>query len=191
MLHAQNRLAKGLIERAGNRWPQTTAKFAFRVFTRIPRPRGGKPNGRMPDTMRPVTLQTPSGTVATWSLPAPAPAGRKALLVHGWNSRSAHLLSLAKAYADEHGALDAAARDDLIDYMRARLFLGWQSTAKRAAGSSMSLFERYLTVWVGLCIIVGIALGHWFQARFPWPYEQVMRALNRAFDRTLSAQEDA
>lgn len=36
-----------------------------------------------------------------------------------------------------------------------------------------------------------IALGHWFQARFPWPYEQVMRALNRAFDRTLSAQEDA
>ncbi|WP_174802293.1 ACR3 family arsenite efflux transporter [Martelella limonii] len=24
----------------------------------------------------------------------------------------------------------------------------------------MSLFERYLTVWVGLCIVVGIALGH-------------------------------
>jgi arsenite transporter len=39
-------------------------------------------------------------------------------------------------------------------------------TAKRAAGSSMSLFERYLTVWVGLCIIVGIALGHWFPAPF-------------------------
>jgi ACR3 family arsenite transporter len=23
----------------------------------------------------------------------------------------------------------------------------------------MSIFERYLTIWVGLCIIVGIALG--------------------------------
>ena len=39
-------------------------------------------------------------------------------------------------------------------------------TAKREAGSSMSLFERYLTVWVGLCIIVDIALGHWFPVPF-------------------------
>ena len=39
-------------------------------------------------------------------------------------------------------------------------------TAKHAAGSSMSLFERYLTVWVGLCIIVGIVLGHWFRVPF-------------------------
>jgi ACR3 family arsenite transporter len=30
----------------------------------------------------------------------------------------------------------------------------------------MSLFERYLTVWVGLCIIVGIALGHFFGPAF-------------------------
>jgi len=30
----------------------------------------------------------------------------------------------------------------------------------------MSLFERYLTVWVALCIIVGIALGHSFPALF-------------------------
>lgn len=30
----------------------------------------------------------------------------------------------------------------------------------------MSAFERYLTVWVGLCIIVGIALGHFFPAIF-------------------------
>lgn len=30
----------------------------------------------------------------------------------------------------------------------------------------MSAFERYLTVWVGLCIIVGIALGHAFPAAF-------------------------
>ncbi|MDD2808787.1 ACR3 family arsenite efflux transporter [Rhodoferax sp.] len=32
-------------------------------------------------------------------------------------------------------------------------------TAKRAAGAPMSVFERYLTVWVGLCIVVGILLG--------------------------------
>ena len=30
----------------------------------------------------------------------------------------------------------------------------------------MSAFERYLTVWVGLCIVVGIALGHFFPAVF-------------------------
>lgn len=34
-----------------------------------------------------------------------------------------------------------------------------QTTAKRAAGAPMSLFERYLTVWVFLCIVAGIALG--------------------------------
>ncbi|MFZ2123114.1 MAG: ACR3 family arsenite efflux transporter [Rhodoferax sp.] len=32
-------------------------------------------------------------------------------------------------------------------------------TGKRAAGAPMSVFERYLTVWVFLCIVVGIALG--------------------------------
>ena len=30
----------------------------------------------------------------------------------------------------------------------------------------MSLFERYLTLWVALCIVAGIALGHWFPALF-------------------------
>ncbi|MFC3164121.1 ACR3 family arsenite efflux transporter [Ciceribacter thiooxidans] len=30
----------------------------------------------------------------------------------------------------------------------------------------MSTFERYLTIWVGLCIIAGIALGHLFPALF-------------------------
>ena len=30
----------------------------------------------------------------------------------------------------------------------------------------MSLFERYLTLWVALCIVAGIALGHWFPAIF-------------------------
>jgi len=31
----------------------------------------------------------------------------------------------------------------------------------------MRLFERYLTVWVFICIVVGIALGHWI----PGPFE--------------------
>jgi ACR3 family arsenite transporter len=30
----------------------------------------------------------------------------------------------------------------------------------------MSIFERYLTVWVGFCIVAGIALGHFFPAVF-------------------------
>jgi len=30
----------------------------------------------------------------------------------------------------------------------------------------MSTFERYLTLWVALCIVVGIALGHWFPGVF-------------------------
>jgi len=30
----------------------------------------------------------------------------------------------------------------------------------------MSTFERYLTVWVALCIVAGIALGHFFPAVF-------------------------
>ena len=32
-------------------------------------------------------------------------------------------------------------------------------TARRAAGASLSVFERYLTVWVFVCILVGIAAG--------------------------------
>jgi len=38
--------------------------------------------------------------------------------------------------------------------------------AKRAAGSPMSFFERYLTVWVALCIVAGIALGQLLPAAF-------------------------
>lgn len=34
-------------------------------------------------------------------------------------------------------------------------------TAKRAAAAPMSVFERYLTVWVFLCILAGIALGQY------------------------------
>ena len=33
-------------------------------------------------------------------------------------------------------------------------------TAKRVSAGAMSLFERYLSVWVALCIVAGIALGH-------------------------------
>ena len=31
---------------------------------------------------------------------------------------------------------------------------------------ALGLFERYLTIWVALCIVAGIALGHWFPAPF-------------------------
>jgi ACR3 family arsenite transporter len=44
-------------------------------------------------------------------------------------------------------------------------------TAKRAAGSAMGTFERYLTLWVGLCIVAGIALGH----LLPEPFQAVGR----------------
>ena len=39
-------------------------------------------------------------------------------------------------------------------------------TAKMAAGAEMGFFERWLTVWVFLCIAVGIALGQLFPAPF-------------------------
>jgi ACR3 family arsenite transporter len=38
--------------------------------------------------------------------------------------------------------------------------------AKQSAGAPMSTFERYLTVWVFLCIVAGIALGQWLPAPF-------------------------
>jgi arsenite transporter len=41
-----------------------------------------------------------------------------------------------------------------------------ETTAKAAAGAPMSFFERYLTVWVFLCIVVGIALGQFLPAPF-------------------------
>ena len=39
-------------------------------------------------------------------------------------------------------------------------------TAKVATGTPMSTFERYLTVWVFLCIVAGIALGQFLPAPF-------------------------
>jgi len=41
-----------------------------------------------------------------------------------------------------------------------------ETMAKRAANAPMSLFERYLTVWVFLCIVAGIALGQWLPGIF-------------------------
>ena len=32
----------------------------------------------------------------------------------------------------------------------------------------MGLFERYLSVWVGLCILAGVMLGAWIPASFQW-----------------------
>lgn len=37
-----------------------------------------------------------------------------------------------------------------------------EAVMKQAAGALISVFERYLSVWVFLCIIAGIALGQWF-----------------------------
>ena len=46
-----------------------------------------------------------------------------------------------------------------------------------ASPSAMSFFERYLSVWVGVCIVVGVALGQWqpelFQAIGRLEYAQV------------------
>ncbi len=39
-------------------------------------------------------------------------------------------------------------------------------TAKAAAGAEMGFFERWLTLWVFLCIVVGIVLGQFFPAPF-------------------------
>ena len=36
-----------------------------------------------------------------------------------------------------------------------------ETTAKRSAGAEMGFFERWLSLWVFLCIVAGIALGHW------------------------------
>ena len=41
--------------------------------------------------------------------------------------------------------------------------------AAAAPVASMSFFERYLSVWVGLCIVVGIALGQWL----PGPFQAI------------------
>jgi ACR3 family arsenite transporter len=42
----------------------------------------------------------------------------------------------------------------------------WSASTDDPETTRMSLFERYLTLWVALCIVVGIALGHFFPAFF-------------------------
>ncbi len=42
----------------------------------------------------------------------------------------------------------------------------YEITAKKAAGAPMSVFERYLTVWVFACIIVGVLVGQVFPEVF-------------------------
>lgn len=37
---------------------------------------------------------------------------------------------------------------------------------EKATASEMSVFERYLTLWVAVCIAVGVALGHFFPSVF-------------------------
>ena len=41
-----------------------------------------------------------------------------------------------------------------------------EAAARPSGGAVMNIFERYLSVWVALCIVAGIALGHWFPAFF-------------------------
>lgn len=38
--------------------------------------------------------------------------------------------------------------------------------AKRSAGAQLGIFERYLTLWVALCIVAGITLGHLMPGMF-------------------------
>ncbi len=41
-----------------------------------------------------------------------------------------------------------------------------ETTGRRAAGVRMPFFERYLSLWVALCIVTGIALGHFMPGMF-------------------------
>lgn len=40
------------------------------------------------------------------------------------------------------------------------------SVEQRATAHNMSVFERFLTLWVALCIVTGVALGHFFPNLF-------------------------
>jgi ACR3 family arsenite transporter len=44
-----------------------------------------------------------------------------------------------------------------------------ETTAKKASATGMGFFERYLTVWVFLCIVAGITLGHFI----PGPFQMI------------------
>jgi ACR3 family arsenite transporter len=51
-------------------------------------------------------------------------------------------------------------------------------TVKKASGSEMGLFERYLSLWVFLCIVAGIALGHFFPSSFQFIANQEIAQVN-------------
>ncbi|GAB4344364.1 MAG: ACR3 family arsenite efflux transporter [Gammaproteobacteria bacterium] len=44
--------------------------------------------------------------------------------------------------------------------------VGCETAAKQEAGAPMGVFERYLSLWVFLCIVAGIALGQLFPSLF-------------------------
>jgi pimeloyl-ACP methyl ester carboxylesterase len=159
MLHARDRIAKRLIAFCGSRWPNTTADYAFRIFSRTARPRGKVLAGGMPRGMEPLMLQTPSGLVATWHIPAGRPDGRKALLVHGWNSRSLHLLALAKSLNEQ--GIDAV----LVDLpghgasTGRHLHLGKGIEAVDAAWRHYGPFDTFIGHSFGGAVALNAALG--------------------------------
>ncbi|QIK37123.1 ACR3 family arsenite efflux transporter [Caldichromatium japonicum] len=51
-------------------------------------------------------------------------------------------------------------------------------TAKQAVGASMSVFERWLSLWVALCIVVGIGLGQFLPAPFQFLGELEVAQVN-------------
>src|SRR3546814_9645918 len=48
---------------------------------------------------------------------------------------------------------------------------------------AMTGFERYLTLWVALCIVIGIALGHWFPGIF-----RAVAAMERSEERRVGKE---
>ncbi len=96
MLHAQNRIAKRMIAFSGNRWPKTTGRLAFRLFSHVQRPPKKRSRPTLNDAAGPKLLQTRSGVVATWAMPAERTSGRKALLIHGWKFNAVHMAGIAK-----------------------------------------------------------------------------------------------
>lgn len=48
---------------------------------------------------------------------------------------------------------------------------GVQPARRQGAAAGLGLFERFLSVWVALCIVAGIALGHFF----PEPFQAIGR----------------
>ena len=51
----------------------------------------------------------------------------------------------------------------------ATLAAGEPVATREEARVTLGLFERYLTLWVALCIVAGIALGHWW----PGPFQAI------------------